>query len=118
MAFKLPKYFFFRHSDKCVSIKYSKATINTKEIFSTFDFNADWIKDQRFWNDYFEDKYEEINANGNRLPLKVFILPHSHTGMVCLSSVARNFSRGGFANFLYRKILGGGEIFRFFFQKP
>ena len=60
-------------------MKHSKATINTKEIFSSFDFIADWIKDQRFWNDYFENKYEELKANGSRLPLRVFILPHSHT---------------------------------------
>jgi len=33
------------------------------------------------------------------------------------SGVARNFSRGGFANFLYGKILGGGIYFQTFFLK-
>jgi alpha-mannosidase len=65
---------------KCVVIGESNATIKTVDTFAEFKFDDEWVKKrQGIWQDDFENRYEELKNDKSRPPLKVFILPHSHT---------------------------------------
>ena len=58
----------------------TNATIKTVDLFSIFEFNADWVKKREgIWQNDFENRYEEQMKNKSSFPLKVFIVPHSHT---------------------------------------
>lgn len=52
--------------------------MNTREMYSEFDFDAEWIKNKGIWNDKFEERYKHEKASGNRPPLHVVVMPHSH----------------------------------------
>jgi len=74
------------NSNECTMIDETNATIKAMDMFSNFDFDADWVQRREgIWQDDFENRYSNQIRNESWLPLKVFILPHSHTGMVCLN---------------------------------
>ncbi|KAG5673606.1 hypothetical protein PVAND_003637 [Polypedilum vanderplanki] len=64
--------------NECSALKEANADINTKEVFSNFEFEPDWMKTKEYWDKDFESRYEKLMNNQQRPPLKIFITPHSH----------------------------------------
>ncbi|KAL7032260.1 hypothetical protein ACKWTF_007269 [Chironomus riparius] len=68
------------NNNECTVIDETNATIKAVDMFSNFDFDADWVKRREgIWQDDFENRYSNQIRNKSWFPLKVFILPHSHT---------------------------------------
>lgn len=64
--------------EECSLLEEARAEINTKEVFSKFEFEPDWMKTKEYWDKDFESRYEKLMSDPNRQPLKVIITPHSH----------------------------------------
>lgn len=70
-----------KDNSQCHTFNEAEADMNTREMYSQFDFDAKWIKNKGIWSeDFFENRYKEEKAHGDRPPLHVVILPHSHNG--------------------------------------
>lgn len=64
--------------EECSLLQEAHAEINTKEVFSKFEFEPDWMKTKEYWDKDFESRYEKLMNDPHRQPLKVIITPHSH----------------------------------------
>lgn len=64
--------------EECSLLEEAHADINTKEVFSKFEFEPDWMKTKEYWDKDFETRYEKLMSDPHRQPLKVIITPHSH----------------------------------------
>ena len=62
--------------EECTLLEEARADINTKETFSKFEFEPDWIKTKEYWDKDFEARYEKLMSDPHRQPLKVIITPH------------------------------------------
>ncbi|XP_043463194.1 alpha-mannosidase 2 isoform X2 [Leptopilina heterotoma] len=63
----------------CPNIEPRKADIDTQEEFKNFDFQPSWMRSREYWDDSFEARYAELKKSPTRPPLKVILVPHSHT---------------------------------------
>lgn len=64
--------------DECSVLEEATADINTKNVFSKFEFEPDWMKTKEYWDKDFEARYEKLMKDPHRAPLKVIVTPHSH----------------------------------------
>lgn len=64
--------------NECSVLEEASADINTKEVFSKFEFEPDWMKTKEYWDKEFEARYEKLMKDPSRPPLKVVVTPHSH----------------------------------------
>ena len=64
--------------NECTVLEEAVAEINTKDEFSKFEFEPDWMKTKEYWDKEFEARYEKLMKDPNRPPLKVVVTPHSH----------------------------------------
>jgi alpha-mannosidase len=64
--------------DECTVLEEARADINTKDVFSKFEFEPDWMKTKEYWDKDFEVRYEKQMKDPHRAPMKVVIVPHSH----------------------------------------
>ncbi|KAK7579920.1 hypothetical protein V9T40_000549 [Parthenolecanium corni] len=62
----------------CPSIPQAKATIETVDEYSKFEFKPSWISRKEIWDNVLEERYSQEKKLSSRLPLKVIIVPHSH----------------------------------------
>ncbi|XP_033223814.1 alpha-mannosidase 2 [Belonocnema kinseyi] len=63
----------------CPVIEPRTADIDAQEQFQKFDFQPSWMRSREYWDDSFESRYAELKKNPERPPLKVILVPHSHT---------------------------------------
>ncbi|KAK9888622.1 hypothetical protein WA026_000851 [Henosepilachna vigintioctopunctata] len=63
---------------ECPRLSQAEADINTMEVFKDFEFQPSWMKTKEYWDKSFDDRYERQKMDGERPPLKVIIVPHSH----------------------------------------
>lgn len=63
---------------QCHTFNEAKADMNTRELYSEFQFDAEWIVNKGIWNDKFEERYKQEKSTNTRPPLHVIVLPHSH----------------------------------------
>lgn len=63
---------------QCHAFNEAKADMNTREMYSEFEFDAEWIANKGIWSNKFEERYEQEKSSKTRPPLHVIILPHSH----------------------------------------
>ena len=69
--------------DKCPILEEATSVdINTKDVFSKFEFEPDWMKTKEYWDKDFESRYENLMNDQHRHPLKVILIPHSHADPV------------------------------------
>ncbi|CAM1322760.1 Uncharacterised protein g8209 [Pycnogonum litorale] len=53
----------------------TKSVVNTVEDYQNLNFKP---QTQIYWNDEYEKRYQETRKSWKHLPLKVFVVPHSH----------------------------------------
>ncbi|XP_011297547.1 alpha-mannosidase 2 [Fopius arisanus] len=63
----------------CPSLRPRGADIEAQEEFDKFDFQPSWMRSREYWDDSFEARYAELRKDPKRPPLKVILMPHSHT---------------------------------------
>jgi bifunctional pyridoxal-dependent enzyme with beta-cystathionase and maltose regulon repressor activities len=67
-----------KHNFQCRAFNEAEADMNTRELYSKFQFDAPWIEKKSIWNVDFESRWAQQKQNSSRLPLHVIVLPHSH----------------------------------------
>ncbi|XP_076235617.1 alpha-Mannosidase class II b [Calliopsis andreniformis] len=65
--------------DTCPIIVPRNVDIDTQQEFEKFDFQPSWMRSREYWDDSFEARYAELRKDPTRPPLKVILVPHSHT---------------------------------------
>ncbi|KAK7075618.1 hypothetical protein SK128_027789, partial [Halocaridina rubra] len=65
-------------SHHCKTIPAPKTDVNTVDQFPKFEFQPAWMRGKEFWDTNFEKRYLKRRAKWKKLPLKVFLMPHSH----------------------------------------
>ncbi|XP_011495983.1 PREDICTED: alpha-mannosidase 2 isoform X1 [Ceratosolen solmsi marchali] len=63
----------------CPLILTRKTDIDAQVEFKKFDFQPSWMRSREYWDDSFERRYTELKNDPKRPPLKVILVPHSHT---------------------------------------
>ncbi|CAB3384154.1 Hypothetical predicted protein [Cloeon dipterum] len=70
----------FVSADNCPTrIDPAPADVDTVPTFKQFDFQPNWMKSKEYWDSQFEERYKKRKAEWADLPLKVIVVPHSHT---------------------------------------
>jgi alpha-mannosidase len=62
----------------CKSFNESQADISTRELYSNFNFNPNWMSNRSIWTENLEVKYRKLMNDSSRPPIHVFLQPHSH----------------------------------------
>ncbi|KAK0167162.1 hypothetical protein PV327_004595 [Microctonus hyperodae] len=55
------------------------ADIDAPAEYAKFDFQPSWMRSREYWDDSFEARYAALRKDPTRPPLKVILMPHSHT---------------------------------------
>lgn len=63
---------------KCYPLQEEQTTITTADELSNFDFQPEWMKTKEYWDNDFEARFEKQRTDGQRQPLKIILVPHSH----------------------------------------
>ncbi|XP_014227200.1 alpha-mannosidase 2 [Trichogramma pretiosum] len=66
-------------SDTCPLITPREADIDVQAEYDKFEFQPSWMRSREYWDDSFEQRYSEYKKDSRRPPLKVILVPHSHT---------------------------------------
>jgi len=53
--------------------------IDTVEVFQQLDMAPPWMERREYWSSEMEDRFQRRKPLWNRLPLRVIVMPHSHT---------------------------------------
>lgn len=64
--------------DECVALEETPTDITTGDEYGNFDFQPEWMKTKEYWDKDFESRYEKLQKDPNRPPLKIVVVPHSH----------------------------------------
>ncbi|XP_058058037.1 alpha-mannosidase 2 [Anopheles bellator] len=64
--------------DECNVLEEAPTDINTVDEYGKFDFQPEWMKTKEYWDKDFESRYEKLQKDPKRPPLKIVVVPHSH----------------------------------------
>ncbi|XP_049532049.1 alpha-mannosidase 2-like [Anopheles darlingi] len=64
--------------DECSVLEESPTDISTVDEYGKFDFQPEWMKTKEYWDKDFESRYEKLQKDPKRPPLKIVVVPHSH----------------------------------------
>ncbi|XP_023937479.2 alpha-mannosidase 2 isoform X2 [Bicyclus anynana] len=64
--------------EQCPLVREMEADIDTQVLYPSFEFQPSWLRSKEFWDKKFEDRYELLRMDRQRLKLKVIVVPHSH----------------------------------------
>ncbi|XP_055588415.1 alpha-mannosidase 2 [Uranotaenia lowii] len=64
--------------DECVALEETPTEITTGDEYGNFDFQPEWMKTKEYWDKDFETRYEQLQKDPKRPPLKIVVVPHSH----------------------------------------
>lgn len=64
--------------DECAALEETPTDITTGDEYGNFDFQPEWMKTKEYWDKDFESRYEKLQKDPNRPPLKIVVVPHSH----------------------------------------
>ncbi|XP_018012981.1 alpha-mannosidase 2 [Hyalella azteca] len=65
-------------NDQCPALRSAVTDVNTVAQFPLFEFQPAWMRGREYWDTNFEKRYLKRRAKWQKLPLKVFLMPHSH----------------------------------------
>uniref|UniRef100_A0A8D9EML1 Alpha-mannosidase n=1 Tax=Cacopsylla melanoneura TaxID=428564 RepID=A0A8D9EML1_9HEMI len=66
------------NSRTCPDVRVAKTDVDTVEEFAKFNFQPYWLKSREYWDESFEERFKKRKKQWPKLPLKVFLVPHSH----------------------------------------
>ncbi|XP_052888931.1 alpha-mannosidase 2 [Anopheles moucheti] len=64
--------------DECNVLEEASTDITTVDEYGKFDFQPEWMKTKEYWDKDFETRYEKLQKDPKRPPLKIVVVPHSH----------------------------------------
>ncbi|XP_049285594.1 alpha-mannosidase 2 [Anopheles funestus] len=64
--------------DECNALEEASTDITTVDEYGKFDFQPEWMKTKEYWDKDFETRYEKLQKDPKRPPLKIVVVPHSH----------------------------------------
>uniref|UniRef100_A0A182IYJ7 Alpha-mannosidase n=1 Tax=Anopheles atroparvus TaxID=41427 RepID=A0A182IYJ7_ANOAO len=64
--------------DECSALEEAATDISTVDEYGKFDFQPEWMKTKEYWDKDFESRYEKLQKDPKRPPLKIVVVPHSH----------------------------------------
>ncbi|XP_055623115.1 alpha-mannosidase 2 [Toxorhynchites rutilus septentrionalis] len=64
--------------DECAALEEAPTDITTGDEYGNFDFQPEWMKTKEYWDKDFENRYEKLQKDPSRPPLKIVVVPHSH----------------------------------------
>ncbi|XP_053668564.1 alpha-mannosidase 2 [Anopheles marshallii] len=64
--------------DECNVLEEASTDITTVDEYGKFDFQPEWMKTKEYWDKDFEARYEKLQKDPKRPPLKIVVVPHSH----------------------------------------
>ncbi|XP_058812600.1 alpha-mannosidase 2 [Topomyia yanbarensis] len=64
--------------DECSALEERPTDITTGDEYGNFDFQPEWMKTKEYWDKDFESRYEKLQKDPGRPPLKIVVVPHSH----------------------------------------
>uniref|UniRef100_A0A8W7PLB1 Alpha-mannosidase n=1 Tax=Anopheles coluzzii TaxID=1518534 RepID=A0A8W7PLB1_ANOCL len=64
--------------DECSMLEEATTDITTVDEYGKFDFQPEWMKTKEYWDKDFETRYENLQKDPKRPPLKIVVVPHSH----------------------------------------
>uniref|UniRef100_A0A182XFD6 Alpha-mannosidase n=1 Tax=Anopheles quadriannulatus TaxID=34691 RepID=A0A182XFD6_ANOQN len=64
--------------DECSMLEEAPTDITTVDEYGKFDFQPEWMKTKEYWDKDFETRYEKLQKDPKRPPLKIVVVPHSH----------------------------------------
>ncbi|KAI5733152.1 hypothetical protein M8J76_008325 [Diaphorina citri] len=66
------------NSRTCPRVEVAKSDVDTVEEFGKFNFQPYWLKSREYWDESFEERFKKRKKQWPKLPLRVFLVPHSH----------------------------------------
>ncbi|XP_045531172.1 alpha-mannosidase 2-like [Pieris brassicae] len=70
----------------CANLLVSKVDINAQEKFLELDVEPPWLKNEKFWNNIYNNRYEFLMRNPDWPSLKVILIPRTHVDTIWLKS--------------------------------